>query len=580
MLKRSYCLKRSPTSGHESRPSTGSSRPVVNCLLPFLPRRSFLMASPQSPTALIRFGVFEADLRAGELRRNGVKVRLQDLPFRALTLLLSRPGELITREEFRQALWPPGVFVDFEQGISSAIMRLRDALGDSADNPIFVATIERRGYRWIGPVHLPEPVSRVRVSDETQERESPKAPPTPVSPPLLAKASRGQWKMVFLALSVAAILCALWIFRPGLRDKANSKSASATGQGQHQPANREAEEFYLKGRFYWNKRTPESLNQALDAFTQAIAHDPNYSDAYVGLADSYNLLREFSTIPANEAYFKAFAAAKKAVELDQESSEAHASLAFVTFFGMWDAADAEKEFRRAMQLDPNNVKAHHWYATFLNTLNRHDEALNEIDLARKLAPDSSSILADKGALLWDAGRHDAALQLLQQLETSEPDFVSPHRYLTFIYLDTADYAHYIAELKKDALLTHDTAQSAVAEAAAKGFAEGGERGLFGAELSEQLKLYEQGKLSPYFLAQTDARLGNARAALRYLATCVQSHDEQILNLPNDQSFASLRGDPAFEQILAKAGLPMSTEPPRKTAARTIAVRDIPPISSI
>ncbi len=110
------------------------------------------MGSSQAPLALVRFGVFEADLRAGELRRNGIRVRLQDLPFRALTLLLSRPGEVITREEFRQALWPPDIFVDFEQGISSAVMRLRDALGDSADNPVFIQTIERRGYRWIGPI--------------------------------------------------------------------------------------------------------------------------------------------------------------------------------------------------------------------------------------------------------------------------------------------------------------------------------------------------------------------------------------------------------------------------------------------
>ena len=110
------------------------------------------MGSTQTPPALVRFGVFEADLRAGELRRKGVRVRLQDLPFRMLTLLLARPGEVITRDEFRQALWPADVFVDFEQGISSAVMRLRDALSDSADNPIFIETIERRGYRWIGPI--------------------------------------------------------------------------------------------------------------------------------------------------------------------------------------------------------------------------------------------------------------------------------------------------------------------------------------------------------------------------------------------------------------------------------------------
>src|ERR1700730_13681913 len=116
------------------------------------------MGSAQALPALVRFGVFEADLRAGELRRNGVKVRLQDLPFRALALLLTRPGEVITREEFRQALWAPDVFVDFEQGISSAVMRLRDALRDSADNPIFVETVERRGYRWIGPIQRQGPV--------------------------------------------------------------------------------------------------------------------------------------------------------------------------------------------------------------------------------------------------------------------------------------------------------------------------------------------------------------------------------------------------------------------------------------
>ncbi|MFZ0562448.1 MAG: winged helix-turn-helix domain-containing protein [Terriglobales bacterium] len=140
------------------------------------------MGFPQAPPALVRFGVFEADLRAGELRRNGIKVRLQDLPFRALALLLSRPGEVITRDEFRQALWPSNVFVDFEQGISSAVMRLRDALNDSADNPIFIETIERRGYRWIGPIlsqtlepAVPDRVPQARPPQERppQERTTP-----------------------------------------------------------------------------------------------------------------------------------------------------------------------------------------------------------------------------------------------------------------------------------------------------------------------------------------------------------------------------------------------------------------------
>jgi len=506
------------------------------------------MGSAQAPPALVRFGVFEADLRAGELRRNGVRVRLQDLPFRALALLLSRPGEVITREEFRQALWPSDIFVDFEQGISSAVMRLRDALRDSADNPIFIETIERRGYRWIGPIQRVEPVpeeaeGNASAGEQVTAMEAPSKP----SP----------WRKMVFALPVLALLFAVWTFRPSHRDaKASGKSSPAGARTLHQAANREAEDSYLKGRFYWNKRTPESLNQALEAFTQAIAHDPNYSDAYVGLADCYNLLREFSAMPGNEAYFKAFAAAKKAVELDQQSSEAHASLGFVTFFGMWDAADAEKEFRRAIELDPNNVKAHHWYATFLHALGRHDEALTEIDLARKLAPDSSSILADKARLLWSvAGHHEQALQMLKQLEAAEPDFISPHVYLRLAYFETGDYPNYIVELKKDALLTHDAAQSSVAEVAASGFAKGGERGLFEAQLAEQRKLYQQGKLSPYLVAQTEARLGNKREAIRYLTICIQSHDEWMLNLRDDQGFVSLHGDPAFRQLLAKIGLP-------------------------
>jgi DNA-binding winged helix-turn-helix (wHTH) protein len=131
------------------------------------------MATSQLQPPIVRFGVFEADLQAGELRRKGVKVRLQDLPFRALALLLSRPGVVITREEFRQALWPADVFVDFEQGISSAIMRLRDALKDSAENPVFIETIERRGYRWIAPIQMPAPVADDEVAKDAVRFELP-----------------------------------------------------------------------------------------------------------------------------------------------------------------------------------------------------------------------------------------------------------------------------------------------------------------------------------------------------------------------------------------------------------------------
>jgi DNA-binding winged helix-turn-helix (wHTH) protein/tetratricopeptide (TPR) repeat protein len=505
------------------------------------------MGSAQVSPVLIRFGVFEADLRAGELRRSGVKVRIQDLPFRALEVLLSRPNEVVTREELRQALWPGDVFVDFDRGISSAIKRLRDALGDSADNPIFIETIERHGYRWIGPVQGTEPSAEEGVQLGPQAV----APPPPHASP--------RWIFIF-ALPILALLFAAWIFRPSYRSaKAGSKtqpasSLSSSGLPLH-AANREAEEFYLKGRYYWEKRTPDSLNKAVDSFTQAIVHDPGYAPAYVGLADCYNLLREYTVMPASEAYPRALAAAKKAVELDDRSSEAHASFAFASFFGMWDAATADREFRRALELNPSNAIAHHWYATYLECLRRYPESLAEIERAQALEPASKSVLADKGAILFDAGRQQDAMVLLKQMEENEPDFISPHRYLKFIYLSAADYPHYLQEAKIEALLMHDSSALAIAEATEKAFAAGGGRGLLENLRRQQTKLYERGLLSPYFLAVTCSLQGNKQEALRYLKTAYDQHADGLFQIETDPAFHNLHNEPAFRQLVADVGLP-------------------------
>jgi TolB-like protein/DNA-binding winged helix-turn-helix (wHTH) protein len=144
-----------------------------------------------TPNTVVLFGVFEADLRSDELRTNGVKVRIQDLPFRALKLLLSRPNEVITREEFRQTLWPGDVFVDFDLGIRSAIKRLRDALGDSADNPIFVETVDRRGYRWIAPTHY-----EAETAADTELEDADLAAPALVeTSPKTSNWKAGNWKI-------------------------------------------------------------------------------------------------------------------------------------------------------------------------------------------------------------------------------------------------------------------------------------------------------------------------------------------------------------------------------------------------
>jgi DNA-binding winged helix-turn-helix (wHTH) protein/tetratricopeptide (TPR) repeat protein len=509
------------------------------------------MRSTYASPAVVSFGVFEADLRAGELRRSGVKVRIQDLPFRTLAVLVSRPHEVITREELRQALWPGDVFVDFDRGISSAIKRLRDALGDSADNPIFVETIERHGYRWIGPVQITEPSGE----DEVELGDHTVASPPPHASP--------RWRLIF-ALPVLALIFALWIFRPGYHSaKAGSNThptaASSSSASLPPPAaNREAEDFYLKGRYYWEKRTPDSLNKAVDSFTQAIVHDPGYAPAYVGLADSYNLLREYTVMPASEAYPRALAAAKKAVELDDRSSEAHASLGFASFFGMWDAATADREFRRAIEMNPNNAIAHHWYATYLECLRRYPESLEEIERAQALEPASKSVLADKGAILFDSGRLQEAIALLKQMEENEPDFISPHRYLKFIYLQTADYPHYLVEARTEAVLMHDQSALVVVEATEKGFATGGGKDLLKTLHQQQTKLYQRGQLSPYFLAVTCSLQGNKQEALRYLRTAYDQRADGLFQIETDPAFHNLHNEPAFRQLVADAGLPPLT----------------------
>jgi DNA-binding winged helix-turn-helix (wHTH) protein/tetratricopeptide (TPR) repeat protein len=508
------------------------------------------MQTALQPESVIRFGVFEADVRSGELRKSGAKVKIQDLPFRALKLLLSAPNEVFSREQFRQALWPERVFVDFDHGISSAINRLRDALGDSADNPIFIETVERRGYRWIAPTYIPVPAlpGPVLVKPPVENRAQ--------IPPMASQ----RWNWALIPPVVALLLAALgfWPFHRAARaGTAKPRSAETlAAESARQSATAGAKEFYLQGRFYWEKRTPDGLNKALDAFTQAIVHDPNYAPAYVGLADCYNLLREYTLMPASEAYPRALAAANKAVELDDGSSEAHASLAFALFYGTWDASNGAREFRRAIQLNPDNAVAHHWYANYLAAVGRRAESLVEIERAQTLDPASKAILADKGDLLWAAGRREEGVTLLKHLEATEPDFISPHRYLKFIAFANGDYADYLKEWKIEAALMHDGETLKLVDGAEKGYAAGGVRGMLEDVRSLQRRLYERGLLSPYPLAQTDALLGNKQEALRYLEAAYEKHDEAAVQIQADVVMNSLHKEPAYRDLVTRLGLPV------------------------
>jgi Tfp pilus assembly protein PilF len=357
------------------------------------------------------------------------------------------------------------------------------------------------------------------------------------------------------ALAISATLAAaIFVYRTADRSAARALATpviSVPAQSSGHSAVSGAEELYLQGRYYWNKRTPDDLKRAVDCFTQAIVRDPSYAKAYVGLADSYNLLREYSAMPASEAYPRALAAANKAVMLDDNSSEAHASLAFVTFFWSWDAAGAEREFKRALVLNPNDARAHHWYASFLLTCRRFPESLMEIETARRLDPSSVAILADKAQILSVSGQTDAAVILLKQIETAEPSFASAHRYFSEIYFSRRDYRNYLSELKKTAVLLQDQKALEISRAAENGLAKRGYPGMLASMLAVQKTFNAEGNLSGYYLAVTYARMRDKKDALQYLQAAYDEHESLLLSVPTEPSFDVLHDDPGYRDLLAR-----------------------------
>jgi len=332
-----------------------------------------------------------------------------------------------------------------------------------------------------------------------------------------------------------------------------SVTTNSAARGSIGSSNAEAEDLYLKGRYFWNKRTPDDLNRAVDYFTQAIVRDPGYARAYAGLADCYNLLREYSAMPDSEAYPRALAAATKAVELDDNLAEAHTSLAFVTFFWNWDAVGAEREFKHALALNPADARAHHWYASFLLTSRRVPEALAQIETARRLDPSSVSILADKGLMLSAAGQTDDAVTLLKQIEDAEPSFASSHKYLSEIYFNRQDYNDYLSEWEKTALLTRDQQELALVRAAKDGFTKAGSVEMLESALRIQKQFYEKGSMSAYALAATCARLGRKEEAFQYLKTAYDKRENYLLYLAMDTAFQNLRNEREYRTLIGQIG---------------------------
>jgi TolB-like protein/DNA-binding winged helix-turn-helix (wHTH) protein/Tfp pilus assembly protein PilF len=642
---------------------------------------------PQWLAAVVRFGTYELSLQAGELRKAGVRIRVQQQPLKLLEVLLEHPGEVVTREELQSRVWPNESFGDFDQAVNIAIAKLRSALGDSADNPRYIETLPKRGYRFIADVSLVDADGRTRRPDSVSAASALNSPvnepgpaPQDSATPVVPQPSKKFTLRVLLTLAGVAILAALcvWLFRsrahaPAIRSLAVlplenlsgdasqnyfsdgmtdelitdlaqisalrviSRTSAMVYKGARKPlpqiarelhvdavvegtvlragdrvritaqlidaatdkhlwsqsyegelrdtlalqdrvaraiaeqiqinltpreqaalkivrvVNPEAHESYLKGRFFWNKRTADGLRVALAYFNQAIEEDPNYAQAYSGLADTYALLGDwqYAVMTPAQAYPKAKAAALKAVELDSALGEAHNSLAFVLDGFDWDLDAGGREFRRGIELSPGYATAHHWYAWHLALLGRYDEAIVEMKKAESLDPLSLIINADLAELLVIAHSYDESIQQTHKTIEMDPNFAMAHNQLGQAYLQQHMYEQAIAELQKAVQLSAES-PTCVANLA-RAYALSGERDAAFKLLDGLKTSATPGYSHASEIAAIYVSLGDTKEALNWLEKgYAERFNPGVLIRP---AFEPLRADPRFQNLLHRVGLP-------------------------
>ena len=647
----------------------------------------------------LRFGAYEFDLRAGELRKHGMRIKLQEQPCQILAILLEHRGEMVTREELQSRLWPRNTFVDFDHSLNTAVMRLREALSDSSENPRFIETLPRRGYRFVAPVeeksapltesHPPQ-TARLGASPTANPNENPALSlASPEFPATAAKKSDRVLRPRLFSLTIFLIVIVLaasfgfrYLPRPSVavapqgrmtslvvlpfenlsadKDQAYfadgmtdeliahlakirslrviSRTSSMEYKGTHKalsqiardlnvdsvvegtvlrsgdrvritaelvqvatdrhlwaetyesqlgdiltlqshvasaivneirvkltpedqvrlattrPVSTQSYENYLKGRYYWNKRSQEGLTKAIDYFQLAIEKDPNYALAYAGLADCYSIIGSaiVGTVPASGVAPKARAAALKSLELDDTLAEAHTSLATVRFNYDWDWNAAASGFRRAVELNPSYATAYQRNSLYLMSMGRTSESIAEMNRAHDLDPLSISMNFSLGWRLYMAREYDQAIEQLRNTIDMDTAFVLPHLVLGQAYEQKKAYDQAIAELRRATELS--LGSPPVLAALARTLAVSG-RITEARNLLEQLQLSKRQYVSPFYVAIVYAGLGENERALDWLEKAYADHSNAIVFLKVDPQLDTLRSYPRFHELQRKLRLP-------------------------
>jgi Predicted integral membrane protein len=647
---------------------------------------------------VFRFGVFEADLASGELRKQGSKIRLQEQPFRILVMLLDRAGKVVSREEICRNLWPPDTFVDFEQGVGTAIKKLRQALHDDAETPRYIETLPKRGYRFIAavekagdPALLPNasaPSAQVlQLSSATPEFAATEAVGSPSEVSTIPKHVVLSRRVRILALA-AVLLTALgtWLavdgvriwqqrqlgarrieslavlplenvsgdqqqdyFADGMTDQliaslarvgalrvisrtsvmhykgsrktlpevARELNVDAVVEGtvmrsgdrvrisvqliqaatekhlwgetyerdlrdilvlqswavrtitdqirikltseeraqlaKTRPVDPEAYEAYLKGLQNLAKFTPESCQKAIDWFRQASAKDPEYALTYDGLAYSYIVQSNWPLAPS-ASMPEARKAAQKALDLDDALPGAHTSLAIVLFAWDWDRLAAEREVKRALQLNPNYARAYWVRAWLSRAIGRFDEAISDNEAARRLDPLAmeSSILL--GSTLYYARRYDQAIQQFRNVLDMHSENWLARLYLGLAYQQKGRLTAALGEFER----AKATAGPVPDILGPLGFAYAlsGKQDEARTTLAELKRQAETAYTPAYNMALVCIGLDDKDQAFAWLEKAYAEHSGILTELRNDPNLDGLRSEPRFRNLIGRVGLPL------------------------
>jgi serine/threonine protein kinase/tetratricopeptide (TPR) repeat protein len=315
----------------------------------------------------------------------------------------------------------------------------------------------------------------------------------------------------------------------------------------------EAYNLYLKGSYFWNKRTAEGLNRAIKCFQEAIEKDPDYALAYAGLADSYLLLTYYSSLAPQENFARAKTAAEKALEMNENLAEVHTTLALAKIKNDRDWEGAEKEYKRALELNPNYAKAHFWYAWYFIWIGRINEALEETQRAHELDPLSLVINSDLGLAFFFARQYDQAIEQFHKTFEIEPDYIYIHLYLGWAYLQKSMYEEALAEILKERELLKDW--NPLVEAwLGVAYVQIDKREKAREVLDELIKRSKKAYVSPYHIATVYFALGENDQGFQWLNKAYKEKDYWLLWIKIEPFFDNIRQDPRYKELLKIMGL--------------------------